>query len=189
MDSYDQIIQVNNHMLIEEIVGEYGLTRDYNPMVDIRRGDRIKKQLTPVQTPLVDFDVRYDKSRRYHDYYMYSKTSGKCVGLFSIEDSGDELPKIIKPGVRAVTPHMSLAPAVQRQGISTLAYTTFLRGGNWVFTTDHHTQGAARLWDSIATGDIISLYVDGETGKPIKHPGYTSIRVMGPRDRFRQTSV
>lgn len=175
-------------MLIEEIIDEYRMTRNYDPMRDIERGNRIKNRLKPVNTPLADFNVRYEKSDRFHDYYLFSKTSGKCVGLFSIEDSGDRLPKITKPGVKVVTPHMSLAPAAQRQGISTLAYTTFLRGGSWIFTTDEHTEGAARLWDSIATGDIISFYVD-QQGKVVKRPSSTNARVMGPRDRFRQTSV
>jgi hypothetical protein len=128
--------------------------------------------------------VRYEKVNNYHDYYLYHKQTGRCVGLFTIEDSDDTLSRVTKPGIRAVTPHMALAPEAQRQGISTRAYTTFLRGGPWVFVTDEHTQGAARLWDSIATGDIMSFYVD-QQGRPVPKPGPGDTRVLGPRNRFR----
>jgi hypothetical protein len=174
-------------MLIEEIVGEYGITTPYDPMQHIRTGTRLKNSLPVVKTPLSDFEVRYRKQGNYHDYFLYNQ-SGKTVGLFTIEDTGDKL-KVTKPGIRAVTPHMALAPSAQRKGISTQAYTSFLRGGPWIFVTDKHSASAARLWDSIATGDIISFYVDGETGKPVKHPDYTAVRVMGPKDRFVRTNV
>jgi hypothetical protein len=175
-------------MLINEVteqqVDEYRLLRSYDPMTSIQRGDRKKSQLKPVKTPLADFDVRYEQVNNYHDYYLYSKQTGRCVGLFTIEDSGDQLSRVVRPRIRAVTPHMALATEVQRQGISTQAYTTFLRGGPWVFVTDEHTQGAARLWDSIATGDIVSFYVD-QQGRPVSKPRSIDTRVLGPRDRFQ----
>lgn len=182
MASHDY--KVNNYMLIEEIIDEYRMTRSYDPTSHINRGDRIKSRLKLVNTPLADLRVRYEKSNNYHDYYLYDKASDRCVGLFTIEDSGDRLPKLTKPGVKVVTPHMALAPAAQRKGISTRAYTTFLRGGPWIFVTDEHTQGAAKLWDSIATGDIISFYID-QQGKPVNRPGLSDSRVLGPKDRFR----
>ena len=174
-------------MLIEEIVGEYGITTPYDPMKHIRAGTRLKNRLPVVKTPLSDFEVRYRKEGNYHDYFLYN-SDGKTVGLFTIEDTRDRM-KVTKPGIRAVTPHMALAPSAQRKGISTQAYTTFLRGGPWVFVTDKHTASASKLWDSIATGDIISFYVDGKTGKPVERPDYTAVRVMGPRDRFVKTNV
>jgi hypothetical protein len=174
-------------MLIEEIIGEYRTTSSYDPMQHIRAGARLKNSLPVVKTPLSDFEVRYRKEGDYHDYFLYN-SAGKTVGLFTIEDTRDRM-KVTKPGIRAVTPHMALAPEAQRKGISTLAYTTFLRGGPWVFVTDSHTVSASKLWDSIATGDIVSFYVSEITGKPVETPGYHDVRVMGPRDRFVKTNV
>ena len=170
----------------QKIVDEYGITGSYDPMQHIRAGARLKNSLPVVKTPLVDFEVRYRKDGNYHDYFLYN-SAGRTVGLFTIEDTRDPM-KVTRPGIRAVTPHMALAPSAQRQGISTQAYTSFLRGGPWVFVTDKHSASAARLWDSIATGDIISFYVDEVTGKPVKTPNYRSVRVMGPRDRFKTAS-
>ena len=175
-------------MIIEDIVSrsivdEYGITGNYDPMPHIRAGARLKNSLPVVKTPLSDFEVRYKKDGDYHDYFLYDST-GRTVGLFTIEDTRDPM-KVLRPGIRAVTPHMALAPSAQRQGISTQAYTTFLRGGPWVFVTDSHSISASRLWDSIATGDIVSFYVDEVTGKPVKTPNYSAVRVMGPRDRFK----
>jgi len=170
-------------MLIEELIDEYRMTRNYDPMGHIATGDRFKSQLKKVNTPLADFEVRYKQDNRYHDYFLYNKESGRCVGLFTIEETNIKL-KVIKPGIKAVTPHMALAPEAQRQGISTLAYTTFLQGGPWVFVTNEHTKAASKLWDSIANGDIISFYVSEINGKPVKTPGYHDLRVLGPADRF-----
>ena len=178
-------------MLIEEIIDEYRImTRRYDPTAHTGVGDRIKSQLKRVNTPLADFEVRYKKTEKYHDYFLYSKETGKCVGLFTIEDNNGRY-KGAKPGVRAVTPHMALAPEAQRQGISTLAYTTFLRGGPWIFVTDEHTRAASKLWDSIATGDIISFYVDVVTQEKVDKPGSygLDLRVLGPKDRFIETNV
>lgn len=171
-------------MLIEEIIDEYRTTRSYDPMGHVRAGDRKKKELRVVQTPMTDLEVRYEREGDYHDYYLYSKETGKCIGLFTIENTRDKL-KVVAPGIRAVTPHMALAPVAQRKGISTRAYTTFLRGGPWVFVTDEHTDAASKLWNSIAVGDIVSFYVNEVTGKPVKTPGYHDLRVMGPKSRFK----
>jgi hypothetical protein len=185
MNSHDWI---NISMLVEEIIDEYRMTRTYDPMDHIRTGDRIKSQLKRVNTPLADFEVRYRDDNQFHDYFLYSKTTRRCVGLFTIEDHKLKL-KGIKPGIRAVTPHMALAPEAQRQGISTLAYTTFLRGGPWVFVTSEHTKAASKLWDSIATGDIISFYINNKTGEKVNNPGLNDIRMLGPKDRFIETNV
>lgn len=185
MDSYDWI---NNSMLIEEIIDEYRINSRYDPSGHIATGDRLKSQLKRVNTPLTDFEVRYKKENQYHDYFLYNKETGRCVGLFTIEDTGAKL-KGIKPGIRAVTPHMALAPEAQRQGISTLAYTTFLQGGPWVFATSEHTKAASKLWDSIASGDIISFYINRKTGEKVNNPGPQDIRMLGPADRFIETNV
>ena len=173
-------------MLIEEIIDEYRTTGSYDPMGHVRAGDRMKQDLPVVNTPLTDLEVRYNDEGDYHDYYLYDKQTGRCVGLFTIEDTHDRL-KVTKPGIRAVTPHMALSPEAQRRGISTRAYTTFLRGGPWVFVTDEHTEAASRLWDSIAKGDITSFYVSEINGKPVRTPGYHDLRVMGPKSRFKTT--
>jgi hypothetical protein len=173
-------------IISESIIDEYRTTRSYDPMGHVRTGDREKNEMPVVKTPLANFEVRYTQDGDYHDYYMYDKT-GKCVGLFTIEDTRDVPLKVTKPGIRAVTPHMALSPVAQRQGISTLAYTSFLRGGPWVFVTDEHTEAASKLWDSIATGDITSFYVSEINGKPVQTPGYHDVRVMGPKDRFKIT--
>jgi len=188
MDSHDWI---NNFMLIEEIIDEYRVMhRRYDPTAHIDDGNRNKSKFKKVSTPLTDFEVRYRDSGKYHDYFLYSKETGRCVGLFTIEDIKGRY-KGAKPGVRAVTPHMALAPEAQRQGISTLAYTTFLRGGPWIFVTDEHTRAASKLWDSIATGDIISFYIDVVTQEKIDTPGSygLDLRVLGPADRFIKTNV
>ena len=138
------------------------------------------------------FNVRHDLTTVYgdgdmHDYYLYDKKTDNCVGIFTIEMQSRKFNSILKPGIRAVTPHMALAREAQRQGVSTQAYSTFLQGGPWVFVTDHHTQGAAKLWDSLATGNNISFYVSDQTGKPVEKPMYHDIRVLGPKDRFKLT--
>jgi hypothetical protein len=86
---------------------------------------------------------------------------------------------------------MALAPEAQRQGISTLAYTTFLRGGPWIFVTDEHTRAASKLWDSIATGDIISFYIDAITHEKVDTlDSYgLDLRVLGPKNRFIQATM
>lgn len=175
-------------MLIEEIIDEYRMIRSYDPMGHIATGNRIKSQLKRVNTPLADLEVRYRKEGKYHDYFLYNKETGRCVGLFTIEDTGAKL-KGIKSGIQAVTPHMALAPEAQRQGISTLAYTTFLQGGPWVFVTGEHTRAASKLWDNIAAGDIVSFYINARTGEKVNNPGPNDLRVLGPRDRFIETNV
>lgn len=175
-------------MLINEVVehelDEYRITNDYDPMAHIRAGNRLKSQLQLIKTPLTDFEVRYKRDGDYHDYFLYSLRTGRAVGLFTIEDTSERL-RILRPGIRAVTPHMALAPVAQRQGISTRAYTTFLQGGPWVFVTDEHSSAAAGLWDSLAQGNIVTFYVDGVTGQPTDQPGPGDVRVLGPRDRFK----
>jgi hypothetical protein len=179
-------------IITEEVVDEYAVMPNFDPSRTIRRGDEEKESTIEVKnTPLSDrFEVRYDDSLvPYHTYYFYDKETGespgKCVGTFAIEMQDRKFDKVLKPGVEAVIPHMSLLPQVQGQDIAKKAYTAFLRGGNWVFVTSRHTQAAARLWDSLAVGDIINVYVSDETEKRIKKlRGYHDLRMIGPKDRF-----
>lgn len=173
-----------------EELEEYRVLDRYDPTWMIKRGDsRAKKSLPIIQTPLTNYNVRYALDGNIHDYYLYSKLDDKCIGAFSIEET-DSLPKITKrllaPGIRAVTPHMGLAPEAQRKGISTQSYSTFLQGGPWVFITKEHTLGASKLWDSLVRGDVVSLYATRK-GEIIATPDNESYRLLGPRDRFRIT--
>jgi hypothetical protein len=174
-------------IITEEVVDEYAVMPNFDPSRTIRYGDEEKENTRLVKTPMSQlFDVRYgDSLVPYHTYYFYDKKTGKCVGTFAIEMQDLKFEKVLKPGVEAVIPHMSLLPQVQGQGIAKLAYTTFLRGGNWVFVTSRHTQSAAGLWNSLVTGDIINVYVSDETEKRIKKPlSYHDLRMIGPKDRF-----
>jgi hypothetical protein len=179
----------SSEFIIEsEELDEYKLLNRYDPTWMIDRGNHpAKKGLKIIKTPLNDYNVRYSRDVNVHDYYLYNKSSDRCIGAFSIEEN-DDIPrairKLLAPGVEAVTPHMGLAPEAQRKGISTQAYTTFLHGGPWVFVTDEHTVGASKLWDSLVRGDVISLYVS-QQGKILDKPDSTSYRLLGPRSRFK----
>ena len=173
-----------------EELDEYRVTSRYDPTWMINRGNHpVKKSLKVIQTPLTDYNVRYSKDFNVHDYYLYNKPSDKCIGAFSIEEN-DDLPRsitrLLAPGIQAVIPHMGLAPEAQRKGISTQAYSTFLRGGPWVFITEEHTTGAAKLWDSLVKGDVISLFVT-QKGKIVDRPDPDGYRLLGPRSRFKST--
>lgn len=174
-----------NEILKESILDEYSTFSSYDPSDVIEDGDLLKSAAKPVQTPITEFDVRYIKEHMHHDYYFYDKVHGNCIGLFSIEEKNLSFPYIVKPGVRIVSPHMALDRQFQRKGIAKLCYTTFLMGGPWVFVTDEHTKGASKLWDSLSTGNIVSLYYDDDSNQILKKPDIYSYRLLGPRDRFK----
>jgi hypothetical protein len=172
--------------VVEQQIDEYRLMRQYNGQQHIEHGNRLRTRLKRVKTPLQDFEVRYNRDFHYHDYYLYDPKTKQCVGLFTIEPGLYPLPSsVTRPGVQAVTPHIVLAPEVQRQGITTRIYTSFLSGGPWVFVTGAHTVAASRLWDSLAQGSTVSFFVDRRTGEPVIQPGKNDLRVLGPRDRFQ----
>lgn len=173
-----------------EELDEYRVTNRYDPTWLINRGNSSAKKALPIiQTPLTNYNVRYVSDGDIHDYFLYDKPSDRCIGAFSIEEN-DNLPRSIKrllaPGIQAVIPHMGLAPEAQRKGISSQAYSTFLRGGPWVFITEAHTVGASKLWDSLVSGDIVSFHVS-QSGKIVDRPDYESYRLLGPRSRFKLT--
>lgn len=173
-----------------EELDEYRVTSRYDPTWMINRGNSSAKKALPIiQTPLTNYNVRYMSDGDIHDYFLYDKPSDRCIGAFSIEEN-DDLPRSIKrllaPGIQAVIPHMGLAPEAQRKGISTQAYSTFLRGGPWVFITEEHTVGASKLWDSLAKGNIISIYVT-QQGKIVNRPDPDGYRLLGPHSRFKST--
>jgi hypothetical protein len=189
-------------MLIDDVipeqqVDEYRTFQGYNSAGDIARGNRLKSQLQPVDTPLAQFRVRYRQAREYtatyHDYYLYDIKTDQCVGLFSIEEPTSSVQNarsfpVVKPGIKVVTPHMSLAKSARRQGVSTQAYTTFLRGGPWVFVTEHHSDAAKQLWDSLEGGNIISVYARPGESKPTDKIQGNTYRLLGPRNRFKIVS-
>lgn len=170
--------------VVEQQIDEYRLVRQYSGQQHIERGNRLRSRLKQVQTPLTDIEVRYDQDGLLHDYYLYSKQTKQCIGLFTIEERYQNL-EFVKPGISVVTPHMVLAPSAQRQGIATRAYQTFLQGGPWVFATDSHTESAARLWDSLVRGNIVSFYANLHSGRITERPSARDVRVLGPRDRFK----
>jgi hypothetical protein len=180
-------------IITEEIVDEYRISGPVDIKNYIRHGNAFKDSMLFVKTPMDQYNVRYMENsirggNKIHDYFLYDKKTDRCIGLFTLEMVPLKLNKILQPGIKTVTPHMALAPEAQRQGISTQAYSTFLQGGPWVFVTDHHTKGASKLWDSLATGNNISLYVSAKTGElldPAKHHEWTDLRLLGPRDRFK----
>ena len=170
-----------------EELDEYQLVHQNDPSWLFRVGNMHGKQ-KPIQTPLTDYTVRYITAGNFHQYFLYDKSSNDCIGHFVIEEKtvGRPIKRLLAPGIQAVTPHMSLAPDAQRKGISTLAYSTFLQGGPWVFVTKAHTAGASKLWDSLVKGDIVSFYVN-EQGKIVSSPDDESYRLLGPRSRFKST--
>jgi hypothetical protein len=178
----------------EQIVDEYRTFQRYKPDGDIALGNRLKSQLKTVDTPLSQFRVRYRQAREsvgtYHDYFLYDIKTDQCVGLFSIEEpsGGVQVVRnfpVLKPGIKVVTPHMSLAKSARRQGVSTQAYTTFLRGGPWVFVTWQHSEAAKQLWDSLEGGDIVSVYARPGESKPTNKMQGDTYRLLGPKSRFR----
>lgn len=181
-------------MLINEftnIIDEYRVIDDLNPDEiedDLADGDFYKNDMTVIRnSPLPMFTVRYRKDGGYHDYYLFNKSEDKCVGIFSIETVKFLfLNKILVPGIQSVTPHMTLDISVQRQGIASQAYSSFLRGGPWVFCTTYHTDPASKLWNSMVKGDVVSRYVDTDNGQILSAPSnHFCARVIGPRNRFR----
>lgn len=185
-------MKANEFIIESEELAEYLVLDRHDPSWMIKRGNHpIMKKLNIIQTPLADYNVRYFKAKHsnIHDYFLYDKKTDRCVGTFSLEEEDDfprAVTRLLAPGVETVTPHMGLAVKAQRQGISTLAYSTFLMGGKWVFITQEHTLGASKLWDSLAKGDIVSFYVDPK-GRILDKPTHDSYRLLGPRNRFKST--
>jgi len=172
-------------IITEEVVDEYKASGKANPIWGIETGNIKKHKLKLVNTPLTQFNVRYEGSKIMHDYYLYDKKTDECVGFFSIQMQPRKFDKVLKPGINAVIPHIGLERRIQGKGIASQIYTTFLRGGPWVFVTFSHSEDAGKLWDRLAIGDIINVYVSDETEKRIQEPQSDfDYRMIGPKDRF-----
>ena len=176
-------------IITEEVVDEYRIIGKVDPSDHIKTGNSLKHRLRVVNnTPVSDlFNVRYNNHiRSWHEYYLYDKND-ECVGYFGIEmvNMVDfSFNNVLKLGVKAVIPHIALATSIQGQGIASKIYTSFLRGGKWVFATLEHSADAAKLWKRIATGDITIVYVDS-SGNRIEKPRRPGDAAMiGPKDRF-----
>jgi hypothetical protein len=174
-------------IITEERVDEYWTTGRGTTKDSIDTGDWIKSKARRVDTPLTQLNVRYSpfSNAKKHEYYLYDKETDKCVGYFFVEMQNKKFDKVLKSGISAVIPHIGLARRVQGKGIASQIYTTFLRGGPWVFVTASHSNAAGALWDRVATGDIIEVYVDARTGKRIENSkSVIDYRMIGPKDRF-----
>jgi hypothetical protein len=175
-------------IITEEVVAEYWTTGRVSTNYGIEMGEMIKSQVKLIDTPLTQLNVRYSpfsNAAKKHEYYLYDKETDKCVGYFFVEMQNKKFDKVLKPGIQAVIPHIGLAQTARRKGIASEIYTTFLRGGPWVFVTYSHSKAAAALWRRIATGDIIDVYVDAKTEKRIEYSkSVIDYRMIGPKDRF-----
>ena len=186
-------------MKAEEFVLEYDLDHYGDPKGAVWEGNELLKDgdLQWVNTPMSQRNIQvgyYNNTFwRGHQYYLFYDR--KCFGRFEV--SYPRTPKgaiekqaqsILKPGVRLVTPHMDILPKFQGNGIASLCYSTFLKGGNWVFTTWGHSKSAKSLWDSLARGEFISFYL-GKKGKLSWDPVYNdrTLRLLGPAERFKVT--
>ena len=176
-----------------EILKEYKARGKVGVSGPIKLGNTYKDQWPVVNTPISHlYEVRVDNnSTSYPEYYFYNKETGVCVGQFALNtlsDEADEATPAVKPGVRIVQPHMTLAQEVQGKGLGSLIYRTFLAGGNWVFATYSHSKGAGALWDKLAKGDIVSVFYDPESQQFVE-PGSKesrgAVRLLGPKNRFK----
>jgi hypothetical protein len=186
-------------MRASEFLDEYNTGSSVHIDAVLKLGDEYnsRRYLKPVNVPLQGVTVKYrQRDNGRHSYFMFNDAD-RCIGVFSLDEiENPVLSKILAPGVRLVTPHMTLSPQLQRTGIATKCYTTFLDGGPWVFVTKSHSEGAKSLWDKLSMGNYVSMYYYEDLdfhGRLVKDPSQIepqaianrAMRVMGPRDRFK----
>ena len=184
----------SGNMKLSEIIQEYKASGKVGVSGPIKLGNIYKDQWPVVNTPISHlYEVRVDNnSPSYPEYYFYNKETGVCVGQFAINassDEADEAAPAVRPGVKIMQPHMTLAQEVQGKGLGSLIYRTFLAGGNWVFATYSHSAGAGALWDKLANGDIVSVFYDPETEQfvePGSKESRSAVRLLGPKNRFNE---
>jgi hypothetical protein len=175
-----------------DFVNEYKASGKVGTSGPIKLGNLYKDSWPVIKTPISDqYEVRIDNnSPAYPEYFFYNKVTGACVGQFALNarsDAADDADSIVKPGVMIVQPHITLAPEVQGKGLGLQIYRTFLADGNRVFATHSHSKGAGALWDRVATGDIVSVLYNAETGQVVK-PGSKesqhAVRLLGHKNKF-----
>ena len=153
-------------------ISSYSKSDVDKPLIKFKKiKDRYRKL---INTPLSnEFDVYYlgDTRGGFHEYVFTEKDTGEPIGSFEIEMpwGNTSRPKVVKPGVKIVTPHLLFIPKYQGKGLAKRTYLAFLKMKNYVFETDRHTKEAAALWDSLARErDIVTFYYDKENGKVSK---------------------
>ena len=171
-------------------ISSYSKSDVDKPLIKFKKiKDRYRKL---INTPLSnEFDVYYlgDTRGGFHEYVFTEKDTGEPIGSFEIEMpwGNTRRPKVVKPGVRIVTPHLSFIPKYQGKGLAKKTYLAFLRMKNYVFETDRHTKEAAILWNSLAKErDIVTFYYDKDTGKISKTEMNTNdeVKYLGLKSDF-----
>ena len=194
---HDQLIAVQNMQkenIDEDLLDEFTTISSYSkkeldkPLIKFKKiKDRYRKL---IRTPLSDeFDVYYLDVGGFHEYVFTERGTEEAVGSFEIEMpwGNTRRPKVVKPGVRIVTPHLSFIPKYQGKGLAKKTYLAFLRMKNYVFETDRHTKEAAILWNSLAKErDIVTFYYDKDTGKISKTEMNTNdeVKYLGLKSDF-----
>ena len=176
------------------VISEYKATGRVGTSGPIKLGNLYKNEWPVINTPISNqYEVRIDNNNKeYPEYYFYNKETGACVGQFALNasaDSSEDAAGIVKPGVMIVEPHITLASEVQGKGLGSLIYRTFLSDGNRVFATHSHSKGAGALWNKVATGDIISVLYNAETGQvvsPDSKESQFAVRILGHKNKLKQ---
>lgn len=188
-----------NEFLSEQIIDEYEIEGPLDVKPILAQGDKYNNEpgrLQPVKSFIPGLTTKYiRRSTGRHSFYMFNEAD-RCVGVFSYDDVNFAyLEYFLADGVKAVTPHMTLAPQLQNKGLATQFYTQFLASGPYVLMTSSHTKGANSLWNKLTTGNIINKYyfrdnirvphmVD-DPSQIEKGSEYRAYRVMGPKERFK----
>jgi hypothetical protein len=194
---HDQLVAVTKMQkenIDEDLLDEFTTISSYSkkeldkPLIKFKKiKDRYRKL---IRTPLSDeFDVYYLDVGGFHEYVFTERGTEEAVGSFEIEMpwGNTRRPKVVKPGVRIVTPHLSFIPKYQGKGLAKKTYLAFLRMKNYVFETDRHTKEAAILWNSLAKErDIVTFYYDKDTGKISKTEMNTNdeVKYLGLKSDF-----
>ena len=188
-------------MLIAEIldtpVDEY---RTLNPAIGHHIDDQEfaefeRARFKLVSTPISDqFEVRYRREKNLHDYYIYDPDTKKSVGIFTLETLGKmKVERVLAPGTDVVIPHLSLTKKYQGQGIGFRIYTSFLKQGNFVYTTDAHTKAAQALWDKLSgLPGMINFYYDHQHNLATTFPITDEpnvFRYLGRKELFQKFKI
>lgn len=195
-------MRASEFIVEQEVVDEYYVHEPVDVQDILKTGDQYNSErgrLRPVNLPYIPFEVKHIKRSHGRDsFYMFDEAD-RCVGLFSFDTK--EVPFLeyyLQSGVKQVTPHMALAPKFQRTGLATRLYKGFLEAGPYVFVTKSHTEGANKLWDSLAASGLTSKYfyedldfapriVSDPSEIEPKQIATRAIRVLGPATRFKTT--
>jgi hypothetical protein len=194
---HDKLVEIRKQVkenIDEDSLDEFVTISSYSkkeldkPLIKFKKiKDRYRKL---IRTPLSDeFDVYYLDVGGFHEYVFTERGTEEAVGSFEIEMpwGNTRRPKVVKPGVRIVTPHLSFIPKYQGKGLAKKTYLAFLRMKNYVFETDRHTKEAAILWNSLAKErDIVTFYYDKDTGKISKTEMNTNdeVKYLGLKSDF-----